>query len=380
MKWCSSCILPDTRPNLQIGADGVCNACTSAALRPQIDWAERRRKFESVVSNAKRRSGGYDCVIPVSGGKDSTWQVVTCLRFGLNPLTVTWRPPGRTRIGQENLDNLISLGVDHIDYTIDPSVERKFMLEALRRYGSTALPMHLAMFNIPLKIAAKFEIPLVVWGENSAAEYGGDEDSKGFALTEDWIRRYGVTQGTTADDWVSESLSREELTPYYGPDPQELESKSVLAIFLGYYFPWDPVATYEVARASGFKTRSGPVTTGYYDYADIDDHFISIHHHLKWYKFGFTRLFDNLSLEIRNGRMSRPEAIEIVRERGDQTPHEDMRVFCTFTGIAESELFEIMEDFRNLEIWTKQDGVWKIPEYLISDWDWRRSSISVPST
>jgi hypothetical protein len=116
---------------------------------------------------------GYDCVIPVSGGKDSTWQVVKCLEYGLNPLAVTWKTPARTEVGAQNLANLVALGVDHIDYQINPKVERRFMLKALERFGSTAVPMHMALFSIPLTVAVRFEIPLVVWGENSALEYGG---------------------------------------------------------------------------------------------------------------------------------------------------------------------------------------------------------------
>ena len=205
MKYCRRCVLPDTRPNLEIQADGVCNACHAHGTRPWIDWAAREAMFGEVVSNARSRSSGYDCVVPVSGGKDSTWQVIKCLEHGLNPLAVTWKTPARTAIGQENLDNLVRLGVDHIDYQINPKVESKFMLRAYERFGSTAIPMHMALFSIPLTIAVRFGIPLVVWGENSAFEYGGsDEERTGFKLDAQWLRTFGVTHGTTAVDWVSD--------------------------------------------------------------------------------------------------------------------------------------------------------------------------------
>ncbi|MGZ3428089.1 MAG: hypothetical protein ACXVCV_15645, partial [Polyangia bacterium] len=182
MKYCATCITPYNRPNIRFDENGRCN-CAVAADKDAIDWTARARDFAEVVAHAKARSKGYDCVIPVSGGKDSTWQVVTCLEHGLKPLAVTWRPPGRTAIGQKNLENLISLGVDHIDYSIDPRVEKKFTLLAFERYGTTALPMHMAIFAIPLTIATRFSIPLVVWGENSAFEYGGsDEARRGFKL------------------------------------------------------------------------------------------------------------------------------------------------------------------------------------------------------
>ncbi len=374
MKYCQSCILPDTRPNLAIGPDGICNACKNHGSRPVIDWAARATAFRRVVEDAKSRAEGYDCLIPVSGGKDSTWQVVTCLEHGLRPLAVTWKTPGRTPIGQRNLDNLVSLGVEHIDYAINPTVVARFMLESLRRYGDTAIPMHMALFNIPLKIASRFRIPLVVWGENAAFEYGsaGDENH-GFRLDGDWLRKFGVTQGTTAADWVSNDLSAKDLVPYFGPDDAELGRNEVAAIFMGYYFPWDPHTSLSVAYANGFRARTEGPLTGYYDFADIDDYFISIHHYLKWYKFGFTRLFDNLSLEIRNGRMSRDEAIGVVRELGTQLPGEDIHRFCDFARIRPEEFFALIEKFRNPRVWARRGGAWAIDGFLIPDWDWSKA-------
>lgn len=372
MQYCRNCILPSTRPNLHLDSEGVCDGCRSHELKSQIEWGLREKAFRSVAENAKSRNKGYDCLIPVSGGKDSTWQVVKCLEYGLNPLAVTWKTPARTSIGAENLANLVKLGVDHIDYQINPKVERKFMYQALVRCGSTAVPMHMALFSIPLKIAVRFDIPLVVWGENSAFEYGGAKDElKGFRLDGHWLKHYGVTNGTTAADWISDDFTEKELTPYYGPTEEEIDGAGVLAVFLGHYFRWDPETSLEVACAHGFQTRQEGPKTGYYNYADIDDDFISIHHYLKWYKFGFTRTYDNLSLEIRNGRLTRERAINILREQGDETPHKDIEKFCRFAGISTGHFFEVIEKFRNRDIWAKRDGAWTIRDFIISDWIWK---------
>ena len=371
MKYCKVCLIPHTRPNIALDENGICNACSAHSTRKEIDWTQREAVFRDVVEHAKSRSRGYDCLIPVSGGKDSTWQVVKCLEYGLNPLAVTWKTPARTEIGARNLDNLVRLGVDHVDYQVNPKVEKKFLYQALVRYGATGIPMHMAMFNIPLKIAVNFDIPLVVWGENSAFEYGGSEgERKGFKLDRRWLKKYGVTHGTTAQDWVSKELTEKELTPYFGPTEEEMEEKGVLAVFLGYYFPWDPETSLSVARAHGFQVREKGPKTGHYNYADIDDDFISIHHYLKWYKFGITRSFDNLSLEIRNGRITREEAIQIIRERGEETPYEDIAKFCDFVGITQKHFFRVIEKFRNLDIWIRKEGEWRIKDFLIPDWRW----------
>ncbi len=364
MKWCKECVLPDTRPNLRIESNGVCNACNQHKSKKSINWEQRRESLEKVVANAKQKSTTYDCLIPVSGGKDSTWQIVKCLEMGLKILAVTWKPPGRTLIGQQNLNNLISLGVDHIDYSIDPKVEAKFMLEALKRKGTTGIPMHMALFNIPTMIASKFNIPLIIWGENSAEEYGSaHEEDVGHRLTRDWVSKYGVTNGTSLEDWVSDELDEKSLLIYKGVSDSELEEKGIVAIFLGYYLQWDPDETRRVATENGFMVADN-ARTGFYNFADIDDDFISIHHWLKWYKFGFTRLHDNLSLEIRNKRMTRAEAIKIIESAGSLTPTSDIEKFCEFVGITKDNFFEICEKFRNRNIWIKQNDAWIIPNRL----------------
>jgi hypothetical protein len=197
----------------------------------------------------------------------------------------------------------------------------------------------------------------------------GDENL-GFRLDSAWLKKFGVTQGTTAADWVTDRLTAQALTPYFGPDDAELNRNHVTAVFLGYYFPWDPQVSLTVARKHGFRPRAEGPLTGYYDYADIDDYFISIHHYLKWYKFGFTRLFDNLSLEIRNERMTRDQAIATLRKFGSQLPREDIDRFCRFVGISTKEFFDIIEPFRNPRVWTRHAETWKIDGFLVPEWDW----------
>ena len=373
IQYCSKCVLPNTRPNINISQeDCICDACKASNEKKSINWKKREEEFENLVQKVKERKAKYDCVIPVSGGKDSTWQVIKALNYGLNPLCVTWKTPSRNKLGEKNLKNLINLGVNHIDFSVNPIVERKFTLKAFQRFGSPVIPMHMALHAIPLQVAVNFEIPLIIWGENSAYEYGGkDESLKGVRLDHKWLKKYGVTNGTTYKDWIDEDLSEEELSPYKWPsDTDQLES-DVSAIFLGYYLEWDPLKTFKLAEEYGFKANSAP-KTGYYNFADVDDEFlITIHHWVKWYKFGFTRLWDNLSLEIRNGRMNRSEAIEIIADRGDETPLLEIEKFCKYVKIDENKFFEIAENFRNKNIWYKNESdKWEIRDFLLKNWEW----------
>jgi N-acetyl sugar amidotransferase len=373
IKYCSNCILPNTRPNIKIGKSGVCNACESSEKKQKvIDWSKRENDFKNLVDDTKGQSSKYDCIIPVSGGKDSTWQVLKALEYDMKPLCVTWKTPARNSLGQKNLDNLIGLGVDHIDFTINPKVEKLFTYKAFQRFGIPLIPMHMALHALPLQVAINYKVPLIIWGENSAFEYGGsDENLKGFKLDHAWLKKFGVTNGTISKDWISEDLTEHELAPYYWPTDKEQEQSGVRAVFLGHFFEWDPLKTFKIAKESGFTEGDLP-KTGFYNFADIDDSFlITIHHWMKWYKFGFTRLWDNLSIEIRNNRITRKHAIEIITDQGKEDPESEINQFCKYLNISKSNFYTIANNFRNKEIWSKNiNDIWQINSFIIKDWKW----------
>lgn len=373
MKFCQKCVSSETNPFITIDSSGICSGCNSFNTRQNVDWGSRQKSFEKIVEHTKKVSSGYDCLIPVSGGKDSYWQVITCLDYGLVPLTVTWKDPMRLPIGQENLNNLINIGVDHIDYSINPEVEKKFLYLSFKKFGVPALPKHMALYNLPLRLAVKFNIPLMVWGENAAIEYGELKDqSKGFDVDYDWLNNErGVTQGTSAEDWIGDDLSRGDLAAYFSPTREELDNSNLRAVYLGHYFEWDQVKNYTKACEYGFSApKEGP---GYYTFDDVDSGFISIHHYMKWYKFGYTRTFDNLSYDIRHGRITRDEALDIIRARIPETPHKDIEEFCKFLDITTEHFYEIAEQFRNTDIWKKAGDIWQIPDFIIEDFHgWSR--------
>ena len=366
--WCKNCVLPSTRPNIIINSSGVCNACINHKNKNFVDWKKNFFLLKELIKKTKQNSkSSFDCLIPVSGGKDSTWQTYNCLKLGLKPLTFTWKNPSMTTVGYKNLDNLINLGVDHIQWTVNPIVESKFMLKTFKKIGSTAIPMHFAIHNIARNIAEKFNIPLIVWGENSALEYGENSKSDlSSIMSNNWRKNYGVNNNTTIFNWVGEGLTEDDLRSYIFDFKKE---SKVLEIFLGNFIKWDPFKVYSFSKKIGFK-KNERARTGIYKFADIDDDFISIHHWMKWYKFGFNRLFDNLSIEIRNKRITREKAILIIKKNRKFTPTEDIKKFCKFSDITIEKFFKIAESFRNKKIWSEVNGKWVIRDFLIKDWNW----------
>ena len=364
--WCKNCVMPSTRPNILIYDDGICNACKfHKNVKLKVDWKKRKNEFQELVKAIKAKNkNNYDCVIPVSGGKDSIWQVNKCLEHNLKPLAVTWKAPSRTILGEKNLKALINLGVDHIDWQVNPKVEKKLLKECFFKYGSTAIPMHNAIHSIPVKIAHSFGIKYIFWGENSAEEYGYiDKTNIGKKMKDAWIKSYGNIFDSKKNP--IKNNCKEFLSYNYFK-----KKNTISKIFLGYYFSWDPIASYKIAKKHGFKKNLSGSRIGFYDFADVDDDFISIHHWLKWYKFGFTRDFDNLSLEIRNKRITRLKAIKIISKKKIKPPLKDIQKFCKFIEISEKNFFEIAEKFRNKKIWYRKNKKWYLKNFILDKVIW----------
>jgi N-acetyl sugar amidotransferase len=362
MTYCRQCVQPTTRPGISLNDEGICTACVGHREKERvIDWAARKADFESLCDRFRGSAGsGYDCIVPVSGGKDSTYQVhVVKDLYGMHPLCVTYKTPLRAELGQRNLDNLVSrLGADLVELTVNPETERKFILKALREEGDCALPQHLGIFAFTLRTAVEMNVPLVLWGENSPLEYGGAQaERERSRLDRRWAAEHGCLKGKLAEDWVGGELTSREMVPFRFPTDEAFERAKIHSTFLGYYFPWDPIQNARVARELGFQIREEGPVLGIYDFADLDCELIGFHHYVKWLKFGMTRTFDNCSVEIRNGRMTREEAIERIRENlDDRPPQEHIDSMCDFLGISEAELFSMVEPFRNDEIWKIDDG------------------------
>lgn len=355
MKFCNNCVLPDTRPEIEINEDGICSACKRHKKNFNIDWKARKRQFLNLRKQIKKSARNYDCLIPVSGGKDSTWQVSLCIKYGLKPLTFTYKPILRTEIGKKNLENLLKLGVDHIDFTINRKLEKKLLKKSFYKFGAVGIPMHMAMWSLSFNIAKIYNIKYIFWGENPAIEYSGTKNNiKIKTLDEKWINKFGISFGMRPEDWIDRNISKKEMFPLLRNKKYKIKG-----LFLSDYFKWDPKKIYEYSKKIGFsKTKKS--LTGIYNFADIDDDLITIHHYLKLYKFGFTRSHDNLSLEIRNKRISRKRALKILDNEKNKVPYEQIKKFCKLINISKNEFFKVCEKFRNKNIWIKKKKKWML--------------------
>ena len=322
LKYCVRCIMPSTKPDLRIDSEGVCNACRAFQNRRQVDWAARKQELLAILQRYRKPGSQWDCVIPVSGGKDSTYQVIRMLQLGANPLCVTSSTCDLSPIGRTNIENLKRLGVDHIEFSPNPVVRSRLNRIALTEIGDIAWPEHVGIFTIPVRVAVQFDISLIVWGENSQNEYGGPADAaENNVLNRRWLEEFGGLLGMRVSDLTETyGIPQRDLLPYQYPSDDELQRVGVSGLFLGYYLPWDGISNALIAQAHGFTSFDRAVEGSMVNYENLDNHQHGIHDYFKFLKFGFARATDIACLHVRRERITRQDAMEIVRARDGVFP------------------------------------------------------------
>ena len=323
--YCKNCVMPDTKPGLQLDEHGVCSACRSYEKRAEVDWDSRHQDLLKVLEKYRRPDGSnWDCIVPVSGGKDSTYQVVRMLQLGRNPLCVTSSTCDLSPLGRANIENLKHLGVDHIEISPNPLVRAKLNRVGLTQVGDISWPEHVGIFTIPVRAAVQFNVPLIIWGENSQNEYGGPAAaSENNVLNRRWLEEFGGMLGVRVSDLIGqEGIEAKHLIHYTYPSDEELQRASITGLFLGHYLPWDGLANTLIAQANGFHSYHKAVEGSMVNYENLDNHQTGIHDYFKFLKFGFGRATDLACLHIRRGRLTRQDGLDAVKRLDGRFPWE----------------------------------------------------------
>ena len=353
LKFCTNCLFPETKPDLFFDENGLCSACKAANQKNAgIDWKKREEDFFEIINDYKKDGVGYDCLIPVSGGKDSTYQAYFMKEVcGMNPLCVCFETTTPTELGNKNLDNISKLGIDVIHFKKNHEVYKKMVIEGFKRIGDEMWPNHIGIFTIPVIFAVKLNIPLIIWGENPQMEYGGPDlrSVKSQVLDRKWLEEFGGLLGNRIDDMIGvNGLTKKELTPYFYPLDEEINKVGVTGIFLGSYFFWDAKKQLEIILQNGFSLKTdGPVEGTYTNYENLDEKMHGLHDYLKFVKYGFGRATDHASIDIRNNRLTRKQGLEKVNEFDGKYPHYGIRTFIKYSGMAKKEIDTIIDSFTN---------------------------------
>ena len=304
-------------------ADGVCGACRNYEQRKEVDWNQRKQELVAILERYRsKNNSNYDCIVPVSGGKDSTYQTIRMLELGMNPLCVTATTDKLSAIGRRNIENLKLQGVDFVEVTPNPLVRRRINRLALTQIGDISWPEHVAIFTIPIRIAVQFSVPLIVWGENSQNEYGGPASAtSNNVLTRRWLEEFGGLLGLRVSDLIGqEDIETKHLIQYTYPSDEELARVGVTGIFLGYYLPWDGLANALFSQGHGFETYHTTVEGSIVNYENLDNVQTGIHDYFKFLKYGYGRATDLACMHIRRGRLSREDGLKLVRKHDGKFP------------------------------------------------------------
>jgi len=352
--------MPDTKPDLFLDEEGICNACRSFERRKVVDWDARKKELLQILDRYRSKDGrNWDCIIPVSGGKDSTFQVVRMKQLGLNPLCVTATTCDLSDIGRKNIQNLKNQGVDYIEFSPNPLVRRKLNRIGLMQVGDISWPEHVGIFTIPVRVAVQMNVPLIIWGENSQNEYGGPAAAaENNTLDRRWLEEFGGLLGLRVSDLIGlEGLQARDLIPYTYPSDEDLKRTGVTGLFLGYYIPWDGYSNALLSQAHGFTTYHTTVEGSLVNYENLDNHQTGIHDYFKFLKFGFGRATDLACLHVRRGRISRQDALELVRMHDGKFPWsylgKPLEKILEPLDITVEEFIKICDRFTNKKLFLK---------------------------
>ncbi len=358
MKICTKCVMPNTKPDLHFDNDGVCDACRSQEDKnKEIDWEAREKEFLNLIQKYKTNSD-YDCIIGVSGGKDSTYQVIKVLELGLNPLCICFEPTIPTEIGRKNLKNLNNLGVDLIHIKRNPVVYKKLAKEAFVRTGDNEWQNHLGIFTTVPKFAVNFNIPLIIWGESPQIEYGGPASSKTRnTLDRQWLEEFGGLLGNRISDMIGvDGLTKKDLSLYTYASNEDIHRVGVTGLFLGYYFKWDLREVVKKSIEYGFSVQDRPVETTYENFENLDCYSNHLHDYLKYVKYGFGRATDNACLDIRLGYVSREEGVRLVNKYDGIPPKKAIKEYLKYTGFTKEEFDKIVDSYTNKRIFKRDEN------------------------
>ena len=352
MKYCKKCLYPDTKPQLKFNDDGICEACLNSDKKDSVDWESRKKQLKEIAEKYRKSDGTYDCVIPVSGGKDSHYQALYARdELGLNPLLVNFIPRDLVELGRRNIENLKSLGFDYIEFTPNPRIYRKLAKIGLTEFGDITWPEHHGLFIVPIKIAAAFRIPLVIWGENPQFEYGGP--GLGDEMNYEWLKKFGgfwLDECTVKGIATKQNIELKFLNPYVYPTKEELEQMNLRSVFLFYFLKYNVYDVLDHVKKHGFNVDDKPKEGTDTNWENLDEKYTGMHDYFKWIKYGFGRATDHASLDIRLGKISRDEGIELVKKHEGKIPDRYFDEFLNDMELDKEEFYNVVDKFANKEI------------------------------
>ena len=347
LRYCVRCCMPQTSEGIDFDEIGVCKACQSSEMKMHINWVEREKQLRQILEDAKANAGGnYDCLVPISGGKDSCFQLHVLTKvYGIKPLTCTFSHNWWSETGWWNLQNVLEkFDVDHVMFTPSRGLINKIAQKSLRTIGDACWHCHAGVGSYPLQVAIQYKLPLLVWGE-STAEFGSKSTyADPIPFDEDYYLK--VSMKVDASKMVDEEigLTERDLYPFRLPEHEELSRLGIQGIHLGDHIFWDGERQVEFVKKE-YGWREDRVEGTYKCYKSVECRMAGVHDYAKWIKRGFGRATDHVSIDVRNGIMDREEGFALAKKIDAERPGE-LDYYLKITGYTEEEFLDILESQR----------------------------------
>jgi N-acetyl sugar amidotransferase len=371
MQVCTRCLYTSNHPlHLTFDEEGVCSGCRVHEEKDQLDWEQRAMKLARILNGYRSSTGrNYDCIIPVSGARDSYFIVHTIKKkYGMNPLLVTYNKQYNTAVGVRNLANLrIRFDCDIMTLTVNPETVKKITRSTLLRLGSMYWHCLAGQTVYPVQIAIKFKIPLIIWGAHQGIDQVGmfshlDE----VEMTRKYRKEHDL-MGFEAEDLVDDfdNITESDVAPFRYPDNQELEQVGVRGIYLNNYIRWDSRTQHEqMIQEYGYESALQTRTFDTYNDVDCWNH-SDVHDYIKWVKHGYGKVVDHACREIRLRRMTREQGIELVKAYQTRQP-QNLQLFLDWLGVTENAFHYIVDQHRNSNVWERDENwSWKVREDIL---------------
>lgn len=353
LKYCNRCVMPETTEGIEFDENGICTACTSSEQKMHINWKERREMLESLLEkakkDAKKNDSPYDCIVPISGGKDSTYQLHVLVKvYKLRVLAVTFSHNWYSKIGFYNLVNCLEeFNVDHIQFTPNRKSVGVAARNSLKAIGDACWHCHSGVGSFPLHIAVKFKIPLLIWGE-SIAETSGRASHFDPVLKFDRDYFLKVSAKVSVDDFSSDKEERRMFQMFEPPTMEECIEQKVHGIHMGDFIFWDEEKQLEFITEE-YGWIEDTVEGAYKGYKSVECIMPGVHDFTNYLKRGYGRATFQASNDVRQGLMGRSEALKIAHEI-DQLEPAALQYFLSITGYTEEEFYKTMKELRRPQV------------------------------
>ena len=370
--WCKNCLNMSTRPRIEFDTNQICNARQWSKEKKILDWNTRQNELLKILEDNRSKTGGFDCIVPVSGGKDGSYVAHQLKhKYGMNPLTVTVKPALSLNIGNKNLENFIASGYSHLHISTNPKV-----LDKLNKYGfiEKGFPYYgwlIAIMTAVIRIALNFKISLIFYGEDGEIEYGGSTESKNKIFYNiDYMKKVyleGGYQKVLDKIKLDDDISDADLQFFTFPTDKELDDSQLAFAHWSYFEPWDSYRNYIVAKEHcGLIEKDAGNNDTFTNFAQNDQALYSLHAYLMYLKFGFGRATQDAGIEIRRGAMDREQALNLVSMYDNSYPYDLIETYLNYYNMSKVEFDLILDKFVNRDLFEKKDGIW-MPKFTIGE-------------